>query len=64
MGGEATEITNGTIDILLESAHFDPFSIRRTAKRLVATEASYRYERFVDPALVPIAAAHAAQLIC
>lgn len=64
MGGGPTEITNGTTAILLESAHFNPFSIRRTAKRLgLGTEASYRYERFVDPALVPIATAHAAELI-
>ena len=62
--GGPTEITSGTTDILLESAHFDPFSIRRTAKRLgLATEASYRYERFVDPALVPLAAQTASELI-
>ena len=64
MGGGPTEITPGTTDILLESAHFDPFSIRRTAKNLgLATEASYRYERFVDPALVPLAAQTAAEMI-
>ena len=64
MGGGPTEITNGTVNILLESAHFDPLSIRRTSKRMpLATEASYRFERSVDPALVPIAAVRAAQLI-
>ncbi len=64
MGGGPTEVTNATSDILLESAHFDPISIRRTAKRLpLATEASYRFERFVDPALVPVAAERAAQLL-
>ena len=64
MGGGPTEVTDGTVNILLESAHFDPGSIRRTAKRLpLATEASFRFERFVDPNLVPIAAARAAQLL-
>lgn len=64
MGGGPTEITEGTTDILLESAHFNPLSIRRTSRRLsLATEASYRFERYVDPALVPIAAARAARLI-
>lgn len=64
MGGGPTEVTEKTTDILLESAHFDPLSIRRTAKRLpLATEASYRFERFVDPALVPVAAERAAQLL-
>jgi phenylalanyl-tRNA synthetase beta chain len=64
MGGAPTEISEGTTRILLESAHFDPLSVRRTARRLgLATEASYRFERFVDPALVPIAAVRAAQLI-
>jgi len=64
MGGGPTEITSGTVNILLESAHFNPLSIRRTARRLgIATEASYRYERFVDPNLVPIAAERAAALI-
>jgi len=64
MGGGPTEITNNTINILLESAHFDPLSVRRTSRELgLATEASYRFERYVDPALVPIAAERAAQMI-
>lgn len=64
MGGAPTEVTGATRSILLESAHFDPRSIRRTARRLgLATEASYRFERFVDPALVPVAAERAAQLL-
>jgi len=64
MGGGPTEVTNTTRNLLLESAHFDMFSIRRTAKRLpLATEASYRFERFVDPALVPVAAERAAALL-
>lgn len=64
MGGGPTEVSGATKNLLIESAHFDPLSIRRTSKRLaLATEASYRFERFVDPALVPIAAERAAQLL-
>jgi phenylalanyl-tRNA synthetase beta chain len=49
MGGKHTEITDKTTSVLLESAFFDPRSIRATAKRLgLATEASYRFEREVD----------------
>jgi phenylalanyl-tRNA synthetase beta chain len=64
MGGGPTEVTDRTVNLLLESAHFDPLSIRRTAKRLpLATEASYRFERGVDPALAPVAAQRAAALL-
>jgi phenylalanyl-tRNA synthetase beta chain len=64
MGGAPTEISEKTVNILLESAHFDRYSIRRTSKRLgLKTEASYRFERYVDPAMVPLAAERAAQLI-
>ncbi|MFM2413915.1 MAG: hypothetical protein RJB05_1091, partial [Armatimonadota bacterium] len=64
MGGLETEITAGTTDILLESAHFEPITIRRGSKALgLASEASYRFERFVDPNLVLQAAARAAALI-
>ncbi len=64
MGGGPTEVSEATKNILLESAHFDPLSVRRTAKRLpLATDASYRFERYADPALVPVAAERAAQLI-
>src|SRR5215210_5093343 len=49
MGGEETEISNATVDVLVESAYFDPQSVRRTAKALgLQTEASYRFERGVD----------------
>ncbi len=64
MGGGPTEVHQGTKNVLLESAHFDPLSVRRTAKRLpLATEASYRFERYVDPALAPVAAERAAALL-
>jgi phenylalanyl-tRNA synthetase beta chain len=50
MGGTNSEVTAGTRSILLESANFDPLSIRRTAKRLgLYSEASHRFERGVDP---------------
>jgi len=50
MGGGNSEVHDGTTTILLESAHFSPASIRRTARALgMMTEASYRFERRVDP---------------
>jgi len=50
MGGANSEVGPETGTVLLESAHFDPISIRRTAKRLgLHTEASHRFERGVDP---------------
>ena len=50
MGGANSEIRAGTTDILLESAYFNPSSIRKTAKLLgVSTESSYRFERATDP---------------
>ncbi|HYL98496.1 MAG TPA: phenylalanine--tRNA ligase subunit beta, partial [Blastocatellia bacterium] len=49
MGGEETEISDLTQDVLLESAYFDPGSVRRTAQSLgMDTEASYRFARGVD----------------
>jgi phenylalanyl-tRNA synthetase beta chain len=50
MGGENSEILETTSRVLIESACFDPVSIRKTAKRLgISTDASYRFERGVDP---------------
>lgn len=64
MGGAETEITSATRTLLLESAHFDWRSIRRTARALgLVTEASYRFERGVDPEGVVYAADLACQLI-
>src|ERR1043166_9569038 len=49
IGGENSEISNATKDVLLECAWFEPSMIRRTARRLgVKTDASYRFERRVD----------------
>lgn len=50
MGGEATEVSEATRSVFLESASFAPVVVRRGARRLaLATEASYRFERRVDP---------------
>ncbi len=64
MGGLDTEITNSTTTILLESACFNPISIRRTARKLgIPSEASYRFERGVDPNLADSALERAVNLI-
>ncbi len=64
MGGENSEVRSETRNVLIESAYFDPMSIRRTAKALgMNTEASRRFERGVDPEGCPRAAARAAQLM-
>jgi len=53
MGGANTEVTEQTRKVLIESAYFDPVSIRRTSKALgLSTEASYRFERGADPEMV------------
>ncbi len=64
MGGENSEVTDETKNVLIESAYFDPTSIRRTAKALgIQTDASYRFERGVDRDGQVWAAARAAQLM-
>ncbi|EIV96429.1 phenylalanine--tRNA ligase subunit beta [Frankia sp. QA3] len=64
MGGASTEISAQTTDIVLEAAHFDPISVARTARRhRLSSEASRRFERGVDPALAPAAAAMAVDLL-
>lgn len=51
MGGLETEVSEATKTMLLESAHFNSRSVRKTRKNLgLSTEASYRFERSVDPA--------------
>jgi phenylalanyl-tRNA synthetase beta chain len=50
MGGENSEIQQNTTRVLIESACFDPVSIRKTSKYLgLSTDASHRFERGVDP---------------
>lgn len=64
MGGEDSEITAATKSVLLESAWFDPLSIRRTAKSQgMHTEASHRFERGADVEMAPLALDRAAALI-
>jgi phenylalanyl-tRNA synthetase beta chain len=64
MGGQETEVTPGTTEVLLESAWFDPRSVRRTARLLgMHTDASHRFERGVDPAGQLAAAERAASLL-
>ncbi len=64
MGGEATEVGNETVDLLIESAEFDPVSIRNTARKLnLHSPSSYRFERTVDPAGVDWASRRCCQLI-
>ena len=64
MGGYDSEITETTCDVLLESAYFNPSSVRATAKALgISTEASYRFERGADPGIAITALDRAAQLI-
>ncbi|MGD8513728.1 MAG: phenylalanine--tRNA ligase subunit beta, partial [Deltaproteobacteria bacterium] len=64
MGGLESEIEDDTRAVLIESAYFDPISIRRTAKRLgLNTESSFRFERGVDPEGIPTALDRAAKLM-
>ena len=65
MGGEDSEISAATTDVLIESAYFDPSSVRRTAKMLgLHTEASHRFERGTDPQGVLAAQERCVALIC
>jgi len=64
MGGQTTEVSEETVDILLESASFDPASSSRTSRTLgLVSEASLRFEKRVDPAGCAAAADRAAALI-
>ncbi len=64
MGGEETEIGEGTTKVLLEAANFEPFTIFKTSERLrLRTEGSNRWEKGVDPYLAAPAAQLATQLL-
>lgn len=64
MGGLHSEVSDSTTNILIESAYFDPGSIRKTSKQqTLQTDASYRFERGIDPNLQAIAAQRTADLI-
>jgi phenylalanyl-tRNA synthetase beta chain len=65
MGGEESEISAATTDVLIESAYFEPNSVRRTARQLgMDTEASRRFERGADIDGVLRAQERCVQLIC
>jgi phenylalanyl-tRNA synthetase beta chain len=62
-GGEDSGVTEATTDVFVESAYFDPASIRRTSKsQTLQTDASFRYERGADPE-IPIYALKRAVLL-
>ncbi|MCR4428625.1 MAG: phenylalanine--tRNA ligase subunit beta [Caldiserica bacterium] len=64
MGGENSEVKQETTRVVLESAYFAPFSIRRTAKKLgLRTEASLRFERGTNQEQVELGSKLATQLI-
>ncbi|MFM7014657.1 MAG: phenylalanine--tRNA ligase subunit beta, partial [Actinomycetota bacterium] len=64
MGGESTEVSETTKNVLIEAAHFDSISIARSARRhKLFSEASKRYERGVDPKVGEFAAARVIQLL-
>jgi len=65
MGGEETGVTVATVDVFIESACFDPLSVRLTGKKAgLSTDASYRFERGTDIGFPPEAARMAASLLC
>ncbi|MFM8752720.1 MAG: phenylalanine--tRNA ligase subunit beta [Actinomycetota bacterium] len=64
MGGLDSEVTEFTVSIALEAAHFDSISIARNSRRhILSSEASRRFERGVDPQLAAVASARAALLL-
>ncbi|WOD40468.1 phenylalanine--tRNA ligase subunit beta [Nodosilinea sp. E11] len=64
MGGEATEVHDGTVAVMLEAAFFDAAAIRKSARSQgLRTEASARYERGVNPAELVLACDRALQLL-
>ena len=65
LGGADSGVSQSTTSVYLEGAYFDAVSVRKTAKRHgINSDASYRYERGVDPNSTAAAHAYAAALIC
>ncbi len=63
-GGKNSGVTENTTAIFLESAYFNPVSVRKTAKRhTLSTDASFRFERGIDPTITEYALKRAALLI-
>ena len=64
MGGARTEVSDSTVNVLIEAANFDPVSIARSARRhKLPSEASKRFERGVDSRVSEFAAARAISLL-
>ena len=64
MGGKDSGVTDSTATIFLESAYFNPVSIRKSAKRHgISSDASFRFERGIDPNITQYALKRAALLI-
>ncbi|MCF4123276.1 phenylalanine--tRNA ligase subunit beta [Antribacter sp. KLBMP9083] len=64
MGGESSEVSGTTTDVLVEAAHFDPITVARTARRhKLPSEAAKRFERGVDPVLPAVAAQRVVDLL-
>lgn len=64
MGGVESEITANTKRVFLESAWFDPTTVRKQSKRLgLSTDSSYRFERHIDPSMQAFASDYACSLI-
>ncbi|MEN9488528.1 MAG: hypothetical protein RL494_793 [Bacteroidota bacterium] len=65
LGGKNSGVSQNTTSIFLESAYFNPISVRKTAKRhAISTDASFRFERGIDPNITEYALKRAASLIC
>ncbi len=63
-GGQESGVSDETVNLFLESAYFDPGSIRKTSKtHQLSTDASFRYERGCDPQICPFALEYAADLV-
>ncbi len=63
-GGEDSGVTDATVDVFVESAYFDPASIRKTSKKeVLQTDASFRFERGCDPEITVYALKRAVNLI-
>ncbi|PID90333.1 MAG: phenylalanine--tRNA ligase subunit beta, partial [Bacteroidetes bacterium] len=64
LGGLDSGVTSETKDIFLEAATFEPTAIRKTARRHgLNTDASFRFERGIDPSFTPLTLRYAAELI-
>lgn len=64
MGGESSEVSDSTTNVLIEAAHFDPVTVARSSRRhRLTTEASKRFERGVDPTITAAAAQLAVDLL-